>query len=106
MKLRRFRGSIEILIFLVAFMPGFYLSWMVLQEPWVQFRLARIALSIPANTIDTYISSASAYRSEHLGETLYDTALILTSSWPIEWLALAPFGTLITALMYYALASK
>lgn len=106
MKLARFNGNLEILTFWISFLPGFYLSYIALQEPWVLFRLARVALSIPVNTIETYTSAAAAYRFEHLGEALLDTALLTTSSWPIDWLALVPLGTLFTAFMYYALVLK
>jgi hypothetical protein len=104
--LKNFRNIPVYIVLLFSLLPGFYLSFSVLQSPWTLFRIARIELSLPSNNIATYASSAAAYRPEHLGEVFLDTAILLFSQWPGDWVSLLPLGSLLSVIFYYTITLK
>ncbi|HLE13556.1 MAG TPA: hypothetical protein VI776_02325 [Anaerolineales bacterium] len=83
-------------------LPGMAFSYKSVQEPWTLFRLARASLSLPAGRIAAFSGAASAYRGEHLGGELLQSALIGLTGWPLESLALLPLGALILPALYFA----
>lgn len=103
MKYKYFR---EIPFLLFAAAPGLFFSYMSLQEPWTLFRLARLVSSIQENHILQYATSASSFRVEHLGGEFVQTAILLASKWPVEWLSVLPIGSLLFAICYYAISFK
>ncbi len=94
----------ELLLFVACVLPSMALSTQALQEPWNTFRLARAQMSLASNHVLPYVTAASGYRSEHIGGEIIASALIRSSGWPLEALALLPLGALLLALAYYGLS--
>ena len=97
---------IDFVLLIVAAFPGLFFSYYAIGEPWTSFRLARLILSIQQNHIAEYLTSASAYRVEHLGSEFIETMLLITSKWSAEWLGLLPLGSILFVMIYFALAFK
>ena len=84
--------------------PGLLLSVFTEWSPWTLFRLARVNLSIQADRILDYRTAAAAYRAEHIGTDLVVAALLRVSGISSVDLAILPVGSLLLAVVYYAVA--
>jgi hypothetical protein len=100
------RKSLSWWVILLALLPGYFLAYASIEEPWTLFRLARIISSHELNHISDYAASASSFRSEHLAGELLLSSILSLSHWPPDWLSLLPIGSLIIVIQYYALALK
>lgn len=103
-KTKSIKAPVYILLIIFCILPGLYFSYVSVQEPWTEFRVARAAASIANGSLVDYITSASGYRIEHLGGELIYVALIQTTSFPLEWIVLLPIGSIILAILYFGIS--
>jgi hypothetical protein len=94
----------DAILLLLCLLPSLYLSAQALQEPWTMFRIARSSLSLEQNHVATFATSAAGYRGEHIGGEMIQVALIAITHLPLEVLGLLPLGSLLLAVLYYAIA--
>jgi hypothetical protein len=96
----------EICLLLVCLIPGLFFSLQTLQEPWTTFRIARTSLSLDAQRVLSFVTSGAGYRSEHIGGEMIHVGLLSATGWPLEALGLIPVGSLLLAILYYALSRQ
>jgi hypothetical protein len=95
-------GETVLLILCVA--PGLFYSFKSLQSPWTASRIARARLSLQDQRIAKFVTPFTGYSSEHIGGEMVQTALLDATVWPSESIALLPIGSLLLALLYYAIS--
>ena len=94
----------EIMLLILSVGPGLFFSFNTVQEPWTMFRLARVSLSLADQRIAQFVTAGAGYRTEHLGVDLIQMTLLKAAGWSLEALGLLPIGSLLLALLYYALS--
>jgi hypothetical protein len=91
-------------LLIICMLPGLLFSLSSVQEAWTAFRVARVGLSASENHISRYTTDATGYRMEHIGGELVQNALLNMTNWPLEAVVLMPIGSLLLALIYFALS--
>ena len=97
-------AQVALLVACVA--PGAILSAASQQSPWNLSRIARAAISLQEGRIATFVTSLSGYRGEHIGGEMMLAALIQATGWALDSLGTLPIGSLLLALVTYALARE
>jgi len=96
----------EMILLTACIVPGLIFSYSSLQSPWNEFKIARAAISVHEEKLSTFVTAASGYRSEHSGIDLMLATIVQTSAWSLESISLLPIGSLLLAVLYYAIARK
>jgi hypothetical protein len=96
----------EVGLLLLCLIPGLFFSLQSLQEPWTMFRIARASLSLDAQHVLSFVTSGAGYRGEHIGGEMIQVGLLSATGWPLEALGLIPVGSLLLAILYYALSRQ
>lgn len=94
------------ILFSFCILPGLFLSYMSLDTPWTLFRISRANNFLSQGQVQDIGISVLGYRPEHMaGEFLY-FGLLQATGWEPNSLVLLPTGSLLLAILSFALAKK
>jgi hypothetical protein len=94
----------DAVLLIICVIPGIVLSFKSMQSPFLAIRVARARFSLQVQHIATFATPATGYRSEHIGGELLHVALLDATAWPSESIVLVPIGSLLVAILYYAVS--